>query len=302
MIKLLAIFITLIISASSFSTLAWTSLTNLNSSSNSVLNNSAFEKELVDLSNSIENENILSIKRAKVAEAINLDKNKSKIDNTKVASAKVVAPEKNIASTKKIIAKPAKKEASSKSTRISATSTKTVRTSNSTKSKSSTKLVASRSSNGYGELLDWWSSVSNIFAIGSTARVIDLQTKKSFYVVRTYGHNHADVEAKTLNDTNTIKEIWGGWSWERRPVIVEVNGRRIAASMTAMPHAGVDSAPALKVVDNRSGGYGTGQNLDKIKGNGMDGHIDIHFLNSTRHKDGAVDKEHQAMVKKAAGF
>jgi hypothetical protein len=105
----------------------------------------------------------------------------------------------------------------------------------------------------------------------------------------------------TMSDTNIIKSIWGGFSWTRRPVIVSFNGRKIAASMTAMPHAGVDSAPAVSTVSNRSGDYGTGENLDAIKKNGMDGVIDIHFLNSTRHKDNKPDPEHQAAILKAAG-
>ena len=166
----------------------------------------------------------------------------------------------------------------------------------------SRKLVASRGVAGYGELLDWWTSASKIFSIGSTAKVIDIDTGKSFYVIRTYGHNHADVEAKSKEDTEIIKDIWGGFNWDRRAVIVEIDGRRIAASMTAMPHAGVDSEPTGKIVSGRSGGFGTGENLDKIKGNGMNGHMDIHFLNSTRHKDGASDRDHQEMVKKAAGL
>lgn len=100
---------------------------------------------------------------------------------------------------------------------------------------------------------------------------------------------------------NIIKSIWGGFSWSRRPVILTINGKKYAASMSAMPHAGLDSATAYAVVDNRSEGYGKGQNLDVIKGNGMDGHFDIHFLNSTRHKDGQEDPQHQAAVLKAAG-
>ena len=41
------------------------------------------------------------------------------------------------------------------------------------------------------------------------------------------GTNHADSEALTLNDTNIIKSIWGGFSWSRRPVIVNVNGSHL---------------------------------------------------------------------------
>jgi len=56
--------------------------------------------------------------------------------------------------------------------------------------------------------------------------------------------------------------------------------------MTAMPHAGNDSAPGGVWTSWRSGDYGAGTNYDYIKGNGIDGHFDIHFYNSTRHKDG----------------
>lgn len=151
------------------------------------------------------------------------------------------------------------------------------------------------------QLLDWWKSGRSVFSIGTTAKVTDLYTGKTFMAKRTMGTNHADAEAVTKEDTNVIKSIWGGFSWARRPVILTISGKKYAASMSAMPHAGLDSKSAYAVVNNRSGGYGTGQNLDVIKGNGMDGHFDIHFLNSTRHKDGQEDPQHQAAVLKAAG-
>ena len=151
------------------------------------------------------------------------------------------------------------------------------------------------------ELLDWWSGASKVFKIGMEAKVTDVKTGKTFNIVRTYGGNHADCEAKTAADTQKIKQIWGGsWSWTRRPVIVDVNGRRIAASIAAMPHAGVDKSPANKYISSRSGGYGRGANLDKIKNNGMSGVIDVHFLNSRTHGTNKVDSKHQAAVKAAA--
>jgi len=152
------------------------------------------------------------------------------------------------------------------------------------------------------ELLDWWKEASKVFKIGSIATITDVKTGKKFKIVRTYGTNHADVEALTAKDSKIIKDIWGGWSWTRRPVIVEVNDRRIAASMAAMPHAGVDSKPANTYVSNRSGGYSRGTNLDKVKDNGMSGHMDIHFLNSKTHGSGKVDPKHQAAVKQAAKY
>lgn len=150
------------------------------------------------------------------------------------------------------------------------------------------------------ELLDWWSSVDKLFEKGTPAVVIDVDTGKSFEVVRTYGANHADVETLTAENTAIMKEIWGGeWNWERRAVIVVVNGRRIAASAAGMPHAGLDSMPEGENIDNRSGDFGTGINLDKIKGNNMDGHFDIHFLNSRTHGTDKIDEKHQQMVQKA---
>ncbi|MDW7672404.1 MAG: peptidoglycan-binding protein, partial [Bacillota bacterium] len=119
-------------------------------------------------------------------------------------------------------------------------------------------------------------------------------------VKRTYGTNHADVEALTKEDTGVMKQTAGGeWSWTRRPVIVEVHGVRIAASIALMPHAGRDDLPALQTVNNRSGGFGRGTNLDEVKGNDMHGHVDLHFLGSKGHASGRVDSKHQAAVKEA---
>jgi hypothetical protein len=151
------------------------------------------------------------------------------------------------------------------------------------------------------KLVDWWKQGSSIFAVGTTAEVKDLYTGRTFKIQRTMGTNHADSEAPTKEDTKIIKSIWGGFSWDRRPVILTINGERYAASMSAMPHAGLDSAPAYDYIKNRSDGYGSGENLDVIKGNDMDGHFDVHFLNSTRHKDNKKDPAHQAAILEAAG-
>ena len=83
---------------------------------------------------------------------------------------------------------------------------------------------------------------------------------------------------------------------------VFVNDRVIAASMSAMPHAGRDDKPAEIMVSNRSLGYGYGHNLDKIKNNGMDGVCDLHFAGSTRHLDGNQDSRHQQAIRVAAGL
>lgn len=154
----------------------------------------------------------------------------------------------------------------------------------------------------YGEYLNWFSQVEQLVPRGAKFKVIDFYTGKSFMAQRSIGSNHADCETLTKEDTNIMKSIWGGFSWARRPAIVEYNGRRIAASVTFMPHAGLDSVEGGVTTNNRSGGYGIGINFDYVKGNGIDGHFDIHFAGSTRHMDGQQDPEHQKMIKIAAGI
>jgi hypothetical protein len=149
---------------------------------------------------------------------------------------------------------------------------------------------------------DWFNTVQYIWDRGMDAVVTDVDTGKSFQVRRTFGTNHADVEPITRADAKMIKEIWGGWTWTRRAVLVQVGDYILAGSMSAMPHAGVDDAPAVSVVSGRSGGYGRGNNLDEVKNNGVNGVMDLHFLNSRNHNTNLVKKAHQDMVKKAASY
>ncbi|MDK2788288.1 MAG: hypothetical protein PWP07_1533 [Epulopiscium sp.] len=141
-------------------------------------------------------------------------------------------------------------------------------------------VVKDRVSEKHGEYLDWWTEAQYVFAIGQVATVTDFQTGKSFQIKRTTGAYHADCEPLTAKDAAMIKEVWGGeYSWKERAVIVEVDGRKIAASMASMPH-----------------------DVEYIKDNNFNGHFDIHFKNSTRHKDGLVSQAYQEQIKIAAGI
>lgn len=129
-----------------------------------------------------------------------------------------------------------------------------------------------------GVMVDWFAQGQYIFPRGSTAKVIDLYTGRSFWMKRTGGSNHADVEPVSTKDAQSIREIWGGWSWDRRPIIVDIGGVRIAASMHGKPHA-----------------------YDRIPNNGMQGHVCIHFYKSRTHIHNRQDPDHQAAVRRAAG-
>lgn len=130
----------------------------------------------------------------------------------------------------------------------------------------------------FGELVDWWTEAQYLWPINKDAKITDFATKKSFMARRTIGAFHADVEPLTAEDSRIMQEIWGSFSWGTRPVIVEVDGRRLAASSHAMPHS-----------------------IQTIYNNEFNGHFCVHFLNSTRHKDNLQQADHQRNVRTAAG-
>ncbi len=165
----------------------------------------------------------------------------------------------------------------------------------------STSVSRGGSRNKY--LVSWFNGAEDIFKIGDVATVYDIGTGLSFKAERTYGYNHADCETLTKEDTYILKKIYDGeFSWDRRPVIITVNGTKIAASMAGMPHAGREDLAKNAYASWRSGGYGAGTNLDAIKGNGMSGHFDIHFLGSKTHTTNTINEAHQTAVKKAAAW
>lgn len=154
-----------------------------------------------------------------------------------------------------------------------------------------------------GEILDWFTEARYVFPISKKGKVTDIQTGLSFNIQRTMGSSHSDIETLTAEDTQIMKQIFGGsWSWARRPFILEVDGRRFAVSISGMPHAGVDGQAFLANVGNRSGGYGYGPNYDRISGNQMDGHFDLYFLNCLGHSSNNIDPEHQKNVMAAGGL
>jgi peptidoglycan DL-endopeptidase LytF len=132
----------------------------------------------------------------------------------------------------------------------------------------------------HGEYVDWWSEAQYLFPISKVVKVTDFKTGRSFMVKRTIGANHADCEPLTAQDASIMKEVWGGtYSWDKRAVIIHVDDRKLAASMTSFPHG-----------------------IQYITDNGFDGHFDIHFKNSTTHKDGLITASHQSQIKVSAGM
>lgn len=240
-------------------------------------------------------------KSLRTAKTQRLKKAKTKSKKTSVKSKSKNRKSSKKSTDKKISKKNKKKtKVSKKAKKLTVKTRKSLHRSKAAAVKKSSKKLAEKVPR-HGEMLDWWKQARFLFPRGAVATVYDVRSGRSFKVKRTFGTNHADCEALTKGDTSKIKSIFGGFTWEPRPVIVKAGGKYIAASMSDMPHAGVDSAPVLRTVNNRSGGFMRGQNLDSVKKNGMNGHFDIHFLNSERHNDDQKDPRHQRCVRIASG-
>jgi len=118
--------------------------------------------------------------------------------------------------------------------------------------------------NGLVEMLPW-SYVRTIMPTGTTIHVYDVRTGLTYNVRNFSNGNHADVETLTQNDTNIMRQSSGGFSWDARSVLVSFidnsgEMRIVAAAINTMPHAG-----------------------STIAGNGMNGHICLHFYQSRTH-------------------
>lgn len=132
----------------------------------------------------------------------------------------------------------------------------------------------------YGTAVDWFKEGRYILPIGAKFIVTDTETGKQFQMTRFGGVNHLDVETLTQEDTNIMKELFGEWKWDPRPVTVFYKGMNIAASLSGMPHT----------------------TLENIEENGYTGHQDMYFKNSLPHGAGTSQSyvnQHYVAIKDA---
>lgn len=143
-----------------------------------------------------------------------------------------------------------------------------------------------------------WDKFDKIMSIGSRFIVVDYYTGSYFVCERHMGGLHADIETIDKEATKSLRSIYKDReNWKHRPVLIIMeNGKVYAASSFVLDHAGRDDKPFLKVVDDRSRGYGRGENYDKIKNNDLNGHICIHVRGSKNHYDGKESPKHQRNI------
>ena len=129
------------------------------------------------------------------------------------------------------------------------------------------------------ERLNWFKGGQNVIPKGAVFTVKDCKTGKTFQCRRWSGSNHMDSEPLTASDAAIMREIYHGYSWHRRAVLVKYNGHVYAASMNGMPHG-----------------------TQTITNNGFEGHFCIHFYRSKTHGTKKVDSNHQNCVSTAMKY
>ncbi len=128
-----------------------------------------------------------------------------------------------------------------------------------------------------GALLSW-SEVKPALTAGTAYTVTDCNTGERFRLVFTGGKNHAEMELFSEEDKPAFDTVCGGeYNFLKRPVVVNIAGADIAASMQCAPH-----------------GSGEASN------GALPGHVCVFFSGSLSHVGSVADIEHEAVVKQAA--
>jgi hypothetical protein len=124
-----------------------------------------------------------------------------------------------------------------------------------------------------------WSEVKTLLITGRSYTLTDCITGNEFKLVFTGGVNHAELESASESDLEAFKAICGSeYNYLKRPVLIDIDGRLIAASIQCWPHG-----------------------AEQIGDNGMDGHVCLFFDGSLSDVGDLPDVEHTENVYKAAG-
>lgn len=124
-----------------------------------------------------------------------------------------------------------------------------------------------------------WNEVKQLLVTGRTYSVTDCYTGNTFELAFTGGENHAEMEVPSADKLDAFKAICGKeYNFLKRPIVVTVGDREIAASIQCWPHGS-----------------------SSVSGNGMDGHVCVFFDECCSGVGQLPDVEHIENVYKAAG-
>ncbi|GAA0721815.1 hypothetical protein GCM10008905_12650 [Clostridium malenominatum] len=142
-------------------------------------------------------------------------------------------------------------------------------------------MLKPKINNNYGDMYDWQNG-RRLFTVDTVGTLKDLKSGITFKIKYYGGSNHSDVIPLTKSDTDNIKKIFPTWTWSSRPMILTFTqgGKlyQMAVSMSGMPHS-----------------------TTNIFDNGVDGHFDLYFYNSTSHNTGQISPSHQSNIRIANG-
>lgn len=144
------------------------------------------------------------------------------------------------------------------------------------------------------QMIDW-NQFDKELSVDEKFVMIDYYTGYYLVCSRMGGGKHADVEPVNQESNENIKKIMdSGRGGKRRPVIILLeDGSSYLGSSFMVGHAGIDKEPYLKELNRRSNGYGKGENYDKVKGNGMDGHMCLFVEGCKNHYNGQKNESHE---------
>lgn len=127
-----------------------------------------------------------------------------------------------------------------------------------------------------GEMIDW-NTVKSQLVNRASYEVTDCNTGKTFELTFSGGENHAEMELTSQEWLEAFMKICGGeFNCYKRPVVIRIGERNVAASIQCYPHGS-----------------------ESLTENGMAGHICVFFKGSLSHVGSLPDVEHEANVKAA---
>lgn len=126
-------------------------------------------------------------------------------------------------------------------------------------------------------VMDWFDGGSSVLDRGDYGYIYDCATGIQIKVKRMGGHNHADLEPATAEDTAKLLKIAGGeFNWDSRAIILHSEGKYVACAINTMPHGD-----------------------QTIHNNLYEGQFCLHMINSRTHGSDSVNSAHQNAIKKA---
>lgn len=94
-----------------------------------------------------------------------------------------------------------------------------------------------------------WEEMDKLFKVGDRALIKDLYSDATFTMTRTGGVNNAEVTPVSQTDADSFVRMCGGApTWEKRPVLVKLNGETYAGAIfCTLGHAGTSELGTTQV-------------------------------------------------------